>query len=91
VVEAVDALLQLQVYLGDQEEVDTVLEEQVVQVMQEVLIHLKEMQEVKVILMQTKTTTEVVVEEEPLQLEVVEQVQVTQGQELLEMVVMVLM
>ena len=81
----------LQVNLEDQEEVDTVLEEQVVQVMQEVLIHLKEMQEVKVILMQTKTTTEVVVEEEHLRLEVVEQVQVTQGQELLEMVVMVLM
>jgi hypothetical protein len=90
VVEVVEVAL-LQVNLEDQEEVDTVLEEQVVQVMQEVLIHLKEMQEVKVILMQTKTTTEVVVEEEHLRLEVVEQVQVTQGQELLEMVVMVLM
>ena len=64
---------------------------QVVQVMQDVILPLKDLQEVKVILMQIKTITEVVVAEEPLKLEEMQQVQVIQGQELLEMVVMVLM
>ncbi len=75
-----------------QVEVETHVEvTQVVQVMQEVFLLLKDLQEVEVILMQTKTITEEAVAVEPLRLEVMEQVQVTQGQELLEMVVMVLM
>jgi len=73
-------------------EVETHVEvTQVVQVMQEVILLLKDLQEVEVILMQTKTITEEVVAVEPLRLEVMEQVQATQVQELLEMVVMALM